>query len=325
MRDRQDFSAPRLLRNRHVQSLGAALPLWMNGDVSEDVRVPLPGGGALHARASWQTRDALAVVVVHGLGGSSESSYVRRAGQAMVDAGFHVVRMNVRGGGDSMPDAPNLYHAGLIEDPAVMLADVAARPRVTGVALLGFSLGGNVSLKLAGSWGAAVPPYVRAVASVSAPLDLVETSRALERLPALPYRIYLLRKLLEQGREFARVHPSRATYDPAKLRRIRTIRAYDDEVIAPMHGFCDAHDYYVSSSAGPGLADVRAPTLIVHAADDPIIPEVSVKRWLRDASPAVRVAWSARGGHVGWFSGVGKDAWVRTWAVDRVASFFAEA
>jgi predicted alpha/beta-fold hydrolase len=335
-----DFAAPRFLRNRHVQTLAASLPLWADSDTPfEETRFALPGGGSLHARASWwrdgtsaaeprrgphQDEERTAVVLVHGIGGSSEASYVRRAAAALFRAGFHVVRLNLRGAGDSIPDAPLLYHAGLIEDPAVALEAVAKRPGVKDVALLGFSLGGNVSLKLAASWGGRVPAYVRAVASVSAPLDLVETSRALETLRTLPYRAYVLRKLLRQGREFARVHPSRAAYDVSRLRRVRTIRAYDEEVIAPMHGFCDAHDYYVNASAGPGLADVRVPTLVVHAADDPMIPEVSVRRWLRDASPAVRIAWSARGGHVGWFAGVREQAWINTWAIDRVAAFFRE-
>ena len=318
-----DFRAPRFLRNPHVQSLGAALPFWTrSAPPFEAMRIPLPGGGALRARASWQPHgERTAVVLVHGVGGSTESSYVRRAGMALHEAGFHVVRLNLRGAGDSMPDAPTLYHAGLVEDPQVALEAVARDPRVKDVALLGFSLGGNVSLKLAGTWGAAVPSYVRAVATVSAPLDLVETSRALETLRTLPYRGYVLRKLLSQGREFAELHPGAARYDGAKLRRLRTIRAYDEEVVAPMHGFCDAHDYYVNTSSGPGLADVRVRTLVIHAEDDPMIPAVSVKRWLRDASPAVRVAWSARGGHVGWFGGVGETSWVNTWAIDRVLAF----
>jgi uncharacterized protein len=322
-----DFTAPRFLRNAHVQTLGAALPFWSRSELeSEARRIPLPGGGALHALSSWHLEgERTAVVLVHGVGGSAESSYVRRAAVALYRAGFHVVRLDLRGAGDSIPDAPLLYHAGLVEDPAVALEAVSKWEGVKGVALLGFSLGGNVSLKLAAHWGARVPSYVTGIATLSAPLDLVETSRALETLQTLPYRGYVLRKLLRQGREFARVHPGRASYDVSRLRRIRTIRAYDEEVIAPMHGFCDAHDYYVNASSGPGLADVRVPTLVVHAADDPMIPEVSVRRWLRDASPAVRVAWSERGGHVGWFAGVREKAWINTWAIDRVVSFLRSA
>lgn len=318
-----DFAAPRFLRNRHVQTLGAALPLWaQNGIVTEAMRIPLLEGGALRASAWWQPgRDAVAAVLVHGVGGSSDSFYMVRAALALYRAGFHVVRLNLRGAGDSIPDAPMLYHAGLIDDPRAALEFVAARPRVRGVALVGFSLGGNVSLKLAAAWRDSPPSYVRGVSTVSAPLDLVETSRVLERWRTLPYRAYVLRKLVWQGVEFARLHPSRAKYDASRLGRLTTIRAYDEEVVAPMHGFSDAHDYYVNASSGPGLADVGVPTLVIHAEDDPMVPGSTVGPWLRSASPAVRTAWSARGGHVGWFSGVGRGDWVNTWAMDRVIAF----
>ena len=323
-----DFSAPRFFRNAHVQTLGASLPFFASTELpSEPLRIPLGlGGGALRAIAHFHPDgERTAIVLVHGVGGSIESSYVRRAALCLYGAGFHVVRLNLRGAGDSIPDAPALYHAGLVEDPRMALDVVAKRERVRDVALVGFSLGGNVSLKLAGVWGASPPAYVRGVASVSAPLDLVETSRALERLRALPYRAYVLRALLRQGREFARVHPSRAKYQASSLLRLRTVRAYDEEVIAPMHGFSDAHDYYVNASSGPGLADVRVRTLVVHAEDDPMVPEDSVRKWLRDASPAVSALWSKRGGHVGWFSGIREREWVNTWALEKVASFLRAA
>jgi predicted alpha/beta-fold hydrolase len=320
-----EFTAPRLLRNRHVQTLGAALPVWTRSDVPfEPMRIALPGdGGHLHAQAAWHLEgQRTAVVVVHGVGGSADSTYVQRAALALYAAGFHVVRLNLRGAGPSIPDVTALYHAGLTEDLAVTLAAVAKHEGVRDVALLGFSLGGNCSLRLAGLWGSAPPAYVRAVATVSAPLDLVETQRALERVRTLPYRAYVLRALIRQGWDFAKAHPSRATYEPRQLLRLRTIRAYDDLVIAPMHGFCDAHDYYVNASCGPGLADVGSPVLIVHAADDPMVPEDSVRPWIRDASSSVRVAWSERGGHVGWFADVSEGSWVKTWALERVIEFF---
>jgi predicted alpha/beta-fold hydrolase len=323
--DKAEFRPLRFLGNAHVQTIGASLPFFAraaNGMGAEAVRIPLPQGGALHASAHWHAHgDRTAVVLVHGVGGSIEATYMRRAAIAFFRAGFHVLRVNLRGAGESIPDAPLLYHAGLTEDPSVALGFAARRPRVSDVALVGFSLGGNVSLRLAWTWGASPPRYVRGVASISAPLDLVETSRALERLRALPYRAYVLRKLIGQGREFARVHPDRANYDPASLLRLRSIRAYDEAVVAPMHGFSDAHDYYVNTSSGPGLADVTVPTLVIHAEDDPMVPEDSVRKWLRDAAPAVETAWSRRGGHVGWFAGVGEEAWVNTWAVSRVVDF----
>jgi predicted alpha/beta-fold hydrolase len=318
------FAARRVLRNAHVQTLGAALPIFTGSSVEpEAMRVDLPSGGALRAKALWHAGgDRTAVVILHGVGGSAESNYMRRAAIALHRAGFHAVRVNLQGAGDSVADATHLYHAGLIEDPIAAIDEVAQREGVRDVALLGFSLGGNVALKLAAAWRGSPPRHVRAVAAISAPLDLVETSRALERWRTLPYRRYVVRGLVAQGRAFANEHPHRARYDVAKLARITTIRAYDELVIAPMHDFSDAHDYYVRASSGPGLADVEIPTLLVHAEDDPMVPASTVRPWLRDASRAVRAEWTDRGGHVGWFSSMAEEAWQDTWAMRRVIEFF---
>jgi predicted alpha/beta-fold hydrolase len=324
-----EFLVPRWLRSPHVQSLFNALPVHASPRMFADVdarplRIAIPSqsnlpAGALHATAWWHAEgNRTAAILVHGVGGSSESRYMVRAAVALYRAGFHVVRLNLRGAGDSIPDAPLLYHAGLVDDPRLAALAVGAMPRVDGVALVGFSLGGNVVLRLAGEWKARFPSVVRAVAAVSAPMDLVQVSRAIERKRSLPYRAYILRALVRQGTDFAAAHPARAHYDVSALPHLRTIRAYDEAVVAPMHDFASAQDYYARTSCGTVLPDVRIPTLVVHADDDPVVPGESVTPWLRDASPAVKVAWSARGGHVGWFGGLGEGAWVNTWAMNRV-------
>jgi predicted alpha/beta-fold hydrolase len=320
-----DFAAPRLLRNKHLQTLGAALPLWTWGEPEHQaLRFDLPTGGALRARATWHRgAERTAVVMVHGIAGSTESNYMRRAALAIHRAGYHVVRVNVRGAGDSVPEAPSLHHAGLIEDPATAIDAVRGMEGVRDVVLFGFSLGGNVALKLAAAWKNSPPRGVRCVVSVSAPMDLVETNRELERFRAFPYRRYVVRGLVAQGLAYAQEHPDRARYDATRLPQIRTIKEYDDLVIAPMHDFSDAHDYYVRASCGPGLADVAIPCLVVHADDDPMVPAATVRPWLRDASSAITTAWSRCGGHVGWFAGMHEDAWLQTWAVDRALAFIA--
>jgi predicted alpha/beta-fold hydrolase len=244
-----------------------------------------------------------------------------RAAVALHRAGYHVVRLNVRGAGASMPDAPLLYHAGLTEDPRVACELVARMPGVAGVAIVGFSLGGNTALKLAAEWRTDAPKEVRAIATISAPLDLDAVGTAMERMRTLPYRRYVLRSLVRQGTAFARLHPERAHYDARLLPRVRTIRQYDDVVVTPMHGFASTREYYERASAGPTLRDVRVPTLIIHAEDDPMVPGASVRPWLRDASASIDVAWSRRGGHVGWIAGLTESRWVNTWAVDRALEF----
>jgi uncharacterized protein len=217
-------------------------------------------------------------------------------------------------------DAPAIYHAGLTEDPRVGAAWLASRPGVSGVIIVGFSMGGHVAVRLAGELGDAAGPIVGVVA-ISAPLDLHAVSRAIERKRSLPYHAYVLKNLVKNARAFARQHPGRAPYDASRLGRLTRIRAYDDAVSAPMHGFASADDYYRRASAGPFVEKIRVPTLLLHAEDDPMVPPSCVRPWLEGAPGAVEQVWSDRGGHVGWFGGLSERAWVDTWAIRRAREF----
>ncbi len=322
------FAAPAWLRNTHLQTLGAAIPLWAPprsfrpGGV-EGLRLALPTGGALHAHAWWHRGDRgrPAAILVHGVGGSSASRYVVRAAVSLHRAGWHVVRLDLRGAGASIPDAPQLYHAGLTEDLRVAVGEIASRPQVNGVALVGFSLGGSVVLRYAGEMGDSGHTALRAAVAISAPLDLVQVTRAIERFRSLPYHLYVLRNLLRQARAFVQAHPARAHYEAASLGKLRSVRAYDGHVIAPMHGFASAEDYYTRVSAGPLVERIRLPTLLVHAEDDPMVPADTVRAWLRGAPAALEQVWTQRGGHVGWFAGLDEASWVDTWAMDRAQEF----
>jgi predicted alpha/beta-fold hydrolase len=166
-----------------------------------------------------------------------------------------------------------------------------------------------------------VRPLVRAVIAISAPLDLAVVSKLLGRPLNLPYRAYILHSLLAQARTFARLHPQRTPFAPSRLRRVFSIWDYDDVVVAPMHGFGTAERYYAQMSSGQVLPSIEIPTLLIHANDDPLVPGATVEPFLAKRSKAVEIAWSERGGHVGWFSGLGEPQWLRTWAIDRALSF----
>ena len=325
----QAFRVPSWLANPHVQSLSAALPLWAPPSTfrpasAETLRIALPTDGALRAHVWWQDEASgkrPAAIIVHGVAGSSDSAYVVRAAVAMHRAGWNVVRLDLRGAGESTADAPLLYHAGLTEDLRVTLDHVASHARVDGVAFVGFSLGGHVVLRFAGELGATADGALRATVAISAPLDLLRVTRAIERLRCAPYQHYVLSNLIRQAKRFMQAHPSRAGFDRTALGKLHTIRAYDGLVIAPMHGFASAEDYYARMSAGPLVERIRVPTLLIHAEDDPMVPADSVRDWLGRAPAAVDQAWTARGGHVGWFDGVSEASWVNTWAVDRALAF----
>lgn len=328
------FRPPRWLRSPHLQTIGAAIPLHSPPrshavDEEEELRVLIPdargsGRHRLHARAWWAKGPAPAVVVLHGIAGSKDSYCCIRAAVALHRAGYHAIRLDMRGAGDSIVDAPSLYHAGLTSDLDLVVRSLAEDPRVSGVFLLGFSGGGGQALKVASEWGNAPPAGVLAVASVSAPLDYVRVSARMDTLACLPYRFHVLRGLVDRARAFAELHPRRARYRAADLDRIRRFRTYDASIIVPMHGFADVDSYYREASSGPLLENITVPTLIVHAEDDPMVPVDTVRPWLARSSKAVRVRMSQHGGHIGWLSGFDESSWIKGWAMRESLAFFAE-
>ena len=322
-----------------MQTLGAAAPLFSPPRShlavdTEELRIPLPIEGAfhLHARAWWVREEGKAgaiarrplVVVVHGIGGSTESKYCVRAAVALHRAGYHVARLDLRGAGASIPDAPSLYHAGLSSDLGLVVDYFASDARVDGVVLLGFSGGGSMALKLAGELGENVPRALRAIVSISAPLDYTKVSRWMDALGRLPYRFHVLRGLSNGARAFAAQHPGRAHYRPTDVKRLSTFRHYDGNVIVPMHGFSDVDAYYEAASPGKWLPHITVPTLLVHADDDPMVPGDTVKPWLTDASRAIQIEVTEHGGHLGWVSGFDEASWITSHAMRRALAFLAD-
>ena len=332
----RDFAAPRWMRNAHVQTLGAAFPFFSPprshlSATTEELRVPLGEAHALHARAWWAGRGDRAervsrrpaVVIVHGIGGSSDSRTVVRTAVALHRAGFHVVRFDLRGAGASVPDVPTLYHAGLSADLGVVAAHVAADPRVSGVFLFGYSGGGTMALKLAGEWGDAPPPYVRGVISASAPLDYTRVAPWMDTALRSVYRFHILGALTSAAKTFATLHPARAHYRASDVKRMSSFRHYDGTIIVPMHGFTDVDLYYEAAGAGPWLPKISVPTLLLHAEDDPMVPFDTVRPWLPRASKSVEVVLSKHGGHMGWLGGIDEASWVETWPSRRALRFLS--
>lgn len=326
-----EFAAPRWLQSPHVQTLGAAVPWFARpsahaGPREEELRIPIDDEQRLHARAWWSSTAAEPprplVLLVHGIGGSSLSNYVVRAAIAFFRRGYHAVRLDLRGAGASIPDVRTLYHAGLSSDLDRVLSFLSNDPRVSGIYLLGFSGGGSLALKLAGEWGANVPSFVRAFASVSAPLDYTAVGRWMDGAGRLPYRFHVLRGLSRGARAFAAHHRARAHYRPEDVKRLSSFRYYDGTVIVPMHGFASVDAYHEAASSGPYLDRIHVPTLLMHAEDDPMVPFGSVRPWLAKASSSVRVEISRHGGHIGWIGGLDEASFVTNHPVRRTLSFF---
>jgi uncharacterized protein len=278
-------------------------------DASPEVRLLL--------RASWQPdRDARpTLVVVHGLGGSDKAGYAISTGLHAYAAGWNVVRMNMRGAGDSESICPRLYNAGL--DADLMAVLVAVAKVTTRVAVVGFSLGANLTLLTAARNPGSLPAALFAVAGVSPPLDLAACADALGHRNNWFYEDWLMRELRAAYRRRQMLVPH--LYEPGREQGTRSVRDYDEAITAVYGGYRDAADYYDRSSAGPLLTGLQHPTLILAAADDPLIPIHSVTSWALPESGLVEREILPTGGHVGFVAPTAAPG--RFWAAERLVEW----
>ncbi len=259
-------------------------------------RDPRFGDARIRGRLKPGRGNLPALVVVHGLGGCWDRFYTVRAAQAAERRGMTCLRMALRGADHEGED---LYHAGMTADldAAASCPELAPYP---GVVVLGYSLGGHLALRYA---GLGVAPAVRAVAAVSAPVDLALGVRFIDRSAPWFYRKHMLDSLREDYAAIARRRP--VPTPPERLRGVGRIREWDTLTVVPHFGFRDADDYYASQSAAAVISGVLCPTLYVGSRRDPVIPPATVLPALSRASAAVEVRWLDRGGHVGFPPGTG--------------------
>lgn len=269
----------------------------------------------------WQpARDRhLTVILLHGLEGSSDGHYMRGMADKAWARGFNVVRLNQRNCGGTEHLTRGLYHSGLTADPLAVIAALAAEglPRF---AVAGYSLGGNLALKLGAELAGADRDRVVAVAAVSPPIELAACVTALERRENLVYHWNFLRGLRGRMRRKARLFPG--AWDTRPLRRIRSVRAFDDAYTAPYHGFAGAADYYHRASARRVIGRLAVPGLLITADDDPFVPPDAARDpALAEVASLTRVV-TRHGGHCG-FVAPGRDGDDGYWAERQVLAFVA--
>ncbi len=319
-----DFRPRRGLGGGHRQTLANPFfPRFLRLPGHEEQLFEVEDGARVLCHCHWQRdrQSVLTILIVHGLEGSSESSYVRGTTHKAFSAGMNVVRMNVRNCGGTEHLAPSLYHSGLSADIDAVTRALISEHKLRRLALIGFSMGGNQVLKLAGEWGTDGPTELCAVVAVSPAIDLGPSADALH-LPA--NRVYewhflwlLKRRLRRKARLFA------DAYDLDCLRGVRTLRQFDNQVTARYCNFADADDYYRRASAFPVLDRIAAPTLVIHAKDDPfirILPETRAKLL---ANPKIRLIETEHGGHCGFLAAAdGYDGrWAERTAVEFLTRF----
>ncbi len=294
---------------------------------AEERLVEVESGIKVRCWCYWQNKDearqhALTLIVVHGLEGPSESQYMLGVARTGLAAGMNVVLMNQRNCGGMDACAPTLYNSGLSGDVASVVRSVLENDGVSRLALIGFSMGGNLVLKLAGEWGSQGPPQFRAVAAVCPAVDLAASADALHEPRNRLYEYYFLIQLFRRIRHKARLFPGK--FDVSRLRGVSSLRMFDDRITAFYCGFSGADDYYARAAAANVVDRIAVPALIIHAANDPFIriqPE-TVRRIA--ANPNITYVETADGGHCA-FLGIrnGHPADDGRWAEREVVEFVA--
>jgi predicted alpha/beta-fold hydrolase len=264
-------------------------PVVRHFDVAADARVL--------AHCHWHDRPSEhpTLLLLHGLEGSSLAHYICGIAEKAWAAGWNVVRLNQRNCGGTEHLSRGLYHSGLTHDPLFVLRELIEADGIRAIAIAGYSLGGNLTLKLAGELGDAAPPELIAVCAVSPTMDLAVCVDALERRSNRLYEWNFVRNLRARMKRKAAAWPG--TFDLAPLGAVSTVRQFDEAFTAPHHGFRDAADYYHRASAMRVIDRIRVPALIITADDDPFVPPAPFRDALVTSNPSLRLAITAGGGH----------------------------
>ena len=293
------FRPHRLLRGGHVQTLASfLLPRRIHLPEPEERLVEVAPGIQVRCWCYWQASDRkqpLTLIVVHGLEGSSESQYMVGMARHGLATGMNVVLMNQRNCGGMDHCAPTLYNSSLSADVAAVARHVVEHDGVSRFALAGFSMGGNLVLKLAGEWGPEGPAEFRAVAAVCPAMDLAASADALHEPANRIYEYYFLMQLFRRFRGKAKLFPKH--FDVARLRGISTLRLFDDRITAHYCGFTGADDYYARAAASNVVDRIAVPALILHAANDPFIRVQPETRQRIAKNPNITYIETEDGGH----------------------------
>jgi predicted alpha/beta-fold hydrolase len=307
-----------LLGNPHVQTILGSLLSGVRGLArTQKSLVPLPDGDriVLHETPPRIAHQAAPIaLLVHGLGGSHRSPYIVRMTHRLSDVGWRVFAMDLRAAGVGIRFARRFYNAACSDDVRLVAEYLAARFPGRPIAVVGFSLGGNIVLKYAGESVRQLLPTLCAVAALAPPIDLIACSKLIARYPF--YDAFYVSHLTTQVAKHQRYFPE---LPKAAFPRRMTLRQFDDLYTAPRGGYADALDYYRQASAFSLVPAIRLPTFILTSRDDPFIAVEPFEAL--QAAPPVEVHITAHGGHLGFLGsdGAGGIRWAETLLVDWLA------
>ena len=244
------------------------------------------------------------VILLHGLTGDEASPYVVKAARHLLDRGYAVLRLNVRGAGPSRPYCKEHYHVGRTADFRRVIAQIPDDLTQNGMVAVGYSLGGAVLLKYLGEEGSF--SSLRAAATICAPIDLLGTCQHMMKPRNWLYHRYMLRAIKAE----AMAEGVRMTDEERSiLRAARSVWEYDDRFIAPRYGFNGAKDYYQLCAPTEFMPEIRVPTMVLAAGDDPWIPVEHYRAFNWSDNPWLLPVIPPTGGHVGFHGDGSGQAW----------------
>ena len=321
--DKKPFEPHPLLKNGHLMTIAAAF--WRRRfelPPAEPRQFQVDADSKILGHCHWQKGKETStplLVLVHGLEGSSDSNYMLGIAQKAWRLGFHAIRLNQRNCGGTERLTPTLYNSGMSGDDRAVLDELSSGDGFSQIFFVGYSMGGNLVMKMAGECGENVPVALRGVAVVCPALNLSACADALERSDNYFYQRHFVAGLMARYARKAELFPQR--YSTNGFGRIRTVREFDNEITAPQFGYRDAQEYYEAAGAKRVVDKIRVPLLLITAQNDPFVPVEATRASGVEKNPAITFVAPRYGGHCGFISGVRGEE--RFWAERRIVDFCA--
>jgi predicted alpha/beta-fold hydrolase len=320
----KSFRPHPVFRGGHAQTFAAYAwprPYRFNDPADEERLFQIDSQTRVLARCRWQAnpKSSPTIVLWHGIEGSTASVYMIATADKAFRQGFNVLRVNLRSCGNTEHLSPTFYHGGLSGDLRAIIEELIHGDELPMIFAIGYSLGGNMVLKLAAEYGEEPPVQLAAIGAVSPSVNLRASSDLIGKRSNWIYNRDFVRRLTKRVRANSKRYPD--VYDLTRIDQVHTLRDFDEHYTARVHGFANADDYYQKSSSIHVIDKIRIPTLIIHAQDDPFIPFAPLRNPALEANPFILMLDPPRGGHVAFISAKRDYDEDRFWAENRMVEF----
>ena len=315
-----EYHPPFWLNNRHLETIYPALFRKVTDCQSERHRLELPDGDFVDydVYSSASNKQAPLLLLSHGLEGDSQRGYMLGMIKIALDYGYQVIAWNYRGCSGEPNRLKRFYHSGESNDLRLMVQHIISRFQPESMYLIGFSIGGNITLKYLGEEGASLSPIIKASATLSVPCDLASGAKHLAGLKSKVYMRRFMHSLTEKIKAKANAHPD---LDQNAVLQMKNFIEFDEYYTAPLHGFDSAEDYWEKNSSKFFLSNIQRPTLLLTAANDPFLTPACYPYIIAEESPYLFLHVTEKGGHVGYYQKHPKGYY---WSEERIIEFIQQ-